>query len=115
MMTIEDDILNGLSEFRDSLADGSSPGKLTIRKVRLMLQPTDYSPELVKTTRQILGVSQAVFAKFIGVSSNAVQAWEQGGNPATGAAARLMDEIRLNPEYWRKRLLESAQQVNREI
>jgi len=48
------------------------------RKVVLNLEPTKYSPALVKETRRKLGMSQVLFAQFLGVSARAVQAWEQG-------------------------------------
>jgi DNA-binding transcriptional regulator YiaG len=110
-MSVSRDILEGLQEFRDAMeGNETAKKKLTCRKVKLNLKPTPYDPELVKVTRSVLNVSQAVFAEFIGVSVNCVQAWEQGENPVTGTPARLMDEIRLHPEYWRRRILESAEQ-----
>ncbi|MEZ5942585.1 MAG: hypothetical protein R3C18_14420 [Planctomycetaceae bacterium] len=105
-MSIEDDILSGLSEFRDALKDGTAAKKLTHRKVKLNLTPCQYDPELIKSTRAILNVSQPLFAEFMGVSTSTLQAWEQGDNRVTGAAARLLDEIRAKPEYWQKRLLD---------
>jgi len=108
--SVSRDILDGLTEFRDALSSGKPVSdKLTCRKVKLNLKPTPYDPELVKVTRATLNVSQSVFAEFIGVSLNTLRAWEQGDNPVTGAAARLMDEIRQQPDYWRRRVLELAE------
>lgn len=56
-------------------------------------------------------VSQAIFAQFLGVSLGTVRDWEQGNKPPNGAASRLMDEIRNNPEYFFKRLMELASPV----
>ena len=53
--------------------------------------------------RQALGVSQAVFARILGASPQAVRAWEQGTKPPSGMARRLIGEIRHDPAYWRKR------------
>ena len=55
-------------------------------------------------------VSQRIFAQFLGVSVDAVQSWEGGVNTPSDMACRFMDEIRFNPEYWRKRLMESMSQ-----
>lgn len=111
-MSFADDILHGLNEFNDALnGDARAKQRLTFRKVKLNLQPTAYDPELVRTTRRLLGASQGVFAEFLGVSVQTVQAWEQGINPVSRAPARLMDEIRHNPDYWRSRLQELATQV----
>lgn len=107
--SVSKQIIEGLEELRDALSSGEKISqKLTCRNVSLKLRPTPYDPELVRETRMRLNVSQAVFAEFIGVSLNTVRAWEQGDNPVTGAPARLMDEIRENPEYWRNRVLQMA-------
>jgi putative transcriptional regulator len=112
------DILNGKS-LGELVAEGfeefakevktkkhAVPTKFTCHKVALNLQPTEYSPELVKKTRTVLGASQVVFAQFIGVSPQAVRAWEQGRNTPRDSACRLMDEIRHEPAYWQRRIRE---------
>jgi hypothetical protein len=48
--------------------------------------------------------SQAIFAQLLGVSPKTVRAWEQGVNVPHEASCRLMDEVRRDPAYWRKRL-----------
>src|SRR5579872_1643066 len=78
--------------------------RFTCHKVHLDLKPTRYSPELVKRTRKLLGVSQALFARFIGTSPQTIRAWEQGINVPNDMACRFMDEIRQEPAYWLARL-----------
>jgi putative transcriptional regulator len=78
--------------------------RFTCRKIQLNLEPESYSPGLVKETRLALGVSQAIFARFLGVSVKSVSAWEQGKKTPSDIACRFMDEIRGDPQYWRKRL-----------
>lgn len=108
-LSFGDEIVEGLKEFTDALESREPIGeKFTMRKVILDLRPTTYTPQEVKRARRLLGASQAVFAEFIGVSVSTVRAWEQGENPVTGAAARLMDEIRHDPVAWRRRLLDLA-------
>lgn len=103
--SVSRDILDGLQELRDVLQKGERVSdKLTVRKVKLNLRPSRYTAKRVQATRGVLNVSQAVFAEFLGVSLSCVRAWEQGDNPVSGAAARLMDEIRQDPEYWRRRV-----------
>lgn len=100
-----------LNEFADSLESGEDISvKFTCRKVTLKLDPQPYSPRLVKRTRAILSVSQGIFAKFLGVTVDAVQSWESGRNTPSDMACRFMDEIRHNPKYWRKRLMDSVAQ-----
>ncbi|HUY36159.1 MAG TPA: hypothetical protein VMV69_25700 [Pirellulales bacterium] len=85
--------------------------RFTCRTVRLSIQPKSYSAELVKETRRMLRASQVIFANFLGVAPNTVRDWEQGIKHPSGAACRLMDEIRQNPQYWLKRLKEICQPV----
>jgi putative transcriptional regulator len=105
-------IVRRLKGFVDAVENGDDLcGRFTCRTIRLNLESQDYSPELVKETRRILGASQAIFAQFLGVSPSAVQDWEQGAKPPKGSARRLMDEIRQNPDYWLRRLQELSTPV----
>jgi DNA-binding transcriptional regulator YiaG len=85
--------------------------RFTCRTVRLRLAPTSYGAKEVKQIRRKLGASQVIFAQFLGVSASAVQDWEQGLKPPQGAACRLMDEIRRDPQYWLRRLQELSTPV----
>lgn len=82
--------------------------RFTFRAMRLNLKPQVYNAALVKETRGKLSASQAVFAKFLGVSLSTVRDWEQGLKTPKPIACRLMDEIRRDPDYWLKRLKELA-------
>jgi putative transcriptional regulator len=106
-------IVEQLRTFVEVLESGEDISKrFTCRTIRLNLSIKPYTPKLVKQTRETLGVSQAIFAQFLGVSASAVQDWEQGAKHPQGSARRLMDEIRGNPEYWRRRLRELATPVS---
>jgi putative transcriptional regulator len=98
-------IIAGLQEFVEALEKKEPIAeKFTCRVVALDLQPTPHSPELVKEVRERLGASQSVFARFLGVSVKTVRSWEHGINTPSDMACRFMDEIRLNPDYWIRRL-----------
>jgi putative transcriptional regulator len=102
--SIGEEIIEGLTELAEALESGAPVGeRFTCRRVVLDLEPTPYSPELVRRTRDILGASQAVFAQFLGVSIQTVRSWEQGVNTPNHMACRFMDEIRRDPTYWRRR------------
>jgi putative transcriptional regulator len=104
-------VADRLNEFAEALESGKPlSAKFTCRKVVLNLLPMPYSPAIVKKTRAILGASQSIFAQFLGVSVDTVQAWERGANSPSDMACRFMDEIRHNPTYWRKRLMDSVSQ-----
>ena len=98
-------LAEGFIELATELKTGKDISKkFTCHKVSLDLQPQFFSPDDVKKTRRILGVSQALFAKFLGFSLNAVRAWEQGVNTPPESARRMMDEIHFNPPYWQERI-----------
>ena len=104
-MSVGKEIVRRLKNFTAELEKTENIGdRFTCRTVRLNLQPRRYSPELVKATRETLHASQVIFANFIGVAPNTVRDWEQGVKHPSGVARRIMDEIRENPAYWRKRL-----------
>jgi putative transcriptional regulator len=102
-------IIEGLKEFTDALESGEKIAeRFTCRTVMLDLVPLAYGPDAVKATRKLLGASQGIFAQFLGVSPKSVRAWEQGVNSPSDIACRFMDEIQRNPDFWRKRLMESV-------
>ena len=109
-LTIAEEILAGLNEFADALEGGNEDElqKFTCHRVILDLKPEPYSPEKVKTTRDMLSASQQLFAKFLGASVKTVRSWEQGIAEPNPMACRFMDEIRRNPDFYRKRLQESV-------
>ena len=111
--SVGDKIVGRLKSFVDAVENGEDPlQRFTCRTIRLQLEPQDYSPALVKSTRELLGASQAIFAQFLGVSTSSVQDWEQGQKPPQGSACRLMDEIRRDPEYWLGRLRDLSTPIN---
>lgn len=106
--SVEKRIVERLESFVGALkADKKISEAFTCRTVTLDLEPTPHNPKAVVATRKLLNASQALFAKFLGVSIKTVRAWEQGKNPPQDIACRFMDEIQRNPDYWRKRLKES--------
>ena len=81
--------------------------QLTVRRVKLHLEPRAISGAEIKEIRQSFNASQGVFAMFIQVPVRTLQEWEQGRSTISGSAARLIDEMIRDPEYWRARLHES--------
>ncbi len=109
MRSVESRIIKGLQGFADTLKSGKSvTDRYTCKKVVVDLEPTTYGAREVLATRKLLGASQSVFAKFIGVSVKTVRAWEQGTNVPRDVACRFMDEIQMNPAHYQKRLNDSV-------
>lgn len=106
---VERDLVEGLGGLLEDLQNNASiPDKYTCRGLILDLVPRAYTADDVRAIRSLLRVSQALFAKFLGVSPKTVSAWEQGKKVPSELASRFMDEIHRNPEYWQKRVEESA-------
>src|SRR5438034_1144713 len=84
-MTIAEELVAGFTELADALESGGDLGtEFSYYRMELDLKPHSYTPGTVKQTRSMLGASQRVFAKFLGVSVKTVSEWEQGrGTPKT--------------------------------
>ena len=105
---LERDLIAGLGGLVDDLKSGKPIAKkYNYRRIVLDLAPKTYGPTQIRAIRKLLRISQGLFAQFLGVSIKTVRAWEQG-KPPSEMACRFMDEIGRNPDYWRKRLAESA-------
>jgi putative transcriptional regulator len=99
------EILEALGEIRDALDSGEPlECRFTVRAYRFDFAARQYSPDDVRSVRHLLGLSQPLFAGFLGVDASTVRSWEQGSRPPSTIARRFMDEVALNPDYWRRRL-----------
>ena len=87
MGSLFDDLEKGLQEAID-FEKGRGKAKTTT----LMIEPVKkYSNEDIKRIRNEAGMTQSVFAKYMGVSPKTVEAWELGRTHPTGPAYRLID------------------------
>ena len=95
----------GMSRFCEALESGEPIEKrFTVRTITLDLHPKAYSAEDVKRVRSQLNASQALLARFLGVSAAAVRSWEQGTRAVPASARRFLDEIVADPERWNRRI-----------
>ncbi len=84
-------------------ADGSIRRRITRRDgtvERDEIIPPDKA--LVALARAATGLSQAAFAKLLGVSTRTLQEWEQGRKSPSGAAATLLKVAARHPEVLRE-------------
>ena len=58
-----------------------------------------YNAKKIKWIRNQVGVSQAVFAKILGVSVKTIEAWEAGTRVPLGIALRFLSVIEINPDF----------------
>lgn len=82
---------------------------LTVRQVINIPEPRARQARQVKQLRTAtLGVSQAVFARLLGVSPKLVEAWESGRNTPAGPVRRLFELIERDPEAFLRRYAKGA-------
>ena len=82
---------------------------ITVRKVPLIPEPRQRDGGEVKRFRtETLGVSQAVFARLLGVSPKLVEAWESGRNTPAGPVRRLFELIERDPRAFLRRYAKGA-------
>lgn len=73
-------------------------GKITARTHRLTARAASMTGEEIAAIRGHLNVSQAVFADLLNVPKATAVAWERGLRSPSGAAVRLLQIARENPE-----------------
>jgi DNA-binding transcriptional regulator YiaG len=71
---------------------------LDLRKVEMPARPKPLKPADVRSMRESLNASQALFGRLLNVSSNAVESWEQGVRQPRQATLKLLHIVRKNPE-----------------
>ena len=94
-MSIFDDIKIGLGQAIDY-----EKGKLKAKTTTLTVEPVEkFKPEEIRTIRKNTGLTQMLFAKYMGVSVKTVEAWESGRNHPEGAACRLLAMTQKDPSF----------------
>lgn len=88
-------ILNDVHQMASDLHDA---GIITLAKMHefdaLCLSEThELSAPKIKKIRTASGVSQAVFAKILNVSAEAIKQWERGERKPSGAALKLLNLV----------------------
>ena len=94
MNSLFDDLKTGLQEAID-FEKGKGQAKTRI----LMIEPVKkYTNEEIKHIRNKSGMTQSVFANYLGVSKKTVEAWELGRTHPTGPAYRLINILEQEKE-----------------
>jgi len=85
---------------REEHAAGSheNSSRLNLRNVEIPPRPKPMKPAEIRSLREELNASQALFARLLNVSSNAVESWEQGLRQPRQATLKLLHVARKNPE-----------------
>ena len=96
MSEIFNSIMNGLTE---AVEDAQSGQKSLRRQMVSIIPVKEYSAKEVRSIRQSTGMSQKLFAGYMGVSIKTVEAWESGRNHPDGAACRLLALTKADPAF----------------
>jgi putative transcriptional regulator len=95
------EVIEALAGFRDALRDRVPlETKYTVRQVVAVEPPPRLTPADVRQVRESLGLSQPVFADFLGTSPSTVRSWEQGQKQPSPMARRFLGLIAADPTYW---------------
>lgn len=91
---VYESIMTGLQE-----AIEDSKKEKTLRKNIVSIIPVkEYNAEEIQEIRKSTGLSQRLFAGYIGVSIKTVEAWERGINHPSGAASRILTMMEMDSD-----------------
>ena len=93
-MNVYDGIMQGLQEAVDYNED-----KIKARSNTISIDPIPkFKAQEIKNIRSELGMTQYLFAGFMGVSLKMVEAWEAGRNMPNGPASRILAMLKADPD-----------------
>ena len=87
MSSLFDDLKDGLEE-AISYEKGTGKAKT---KTFMIMPVNEYNNKQIREIRMKAGMTQSVFASYMGVSKKTVEAWECGRTHPTGPVFRLLD------------------------
>ncbi|MDO4265408.1 MAG: transcriptional regulator [Eubacteriales bacterium] len=93
MSSVYNSIMAGLSE---AIEDARSKEKKLNKRIVTIMPVKEYNADKIKEIRKMTGMSQLLFAGYLGVSCKTVEAWESGVNRPSGAASRILNMMELN-------------------
>ena len=97
-MSVFDKIKLGLEE-----AISYERGELDARTMKLTVAPVRrFDASEIRNIRVNTGLTQKLFAEYLGVSVKTVEAWESGKNEPLGSACRLLDLTKADPLFPQK-------------
>ena len=97
-MSIFDEIKLGVEQAIDY-----EKGNLKAKKTVLSITPVDaFTPQEIRDIRKNTGLTQVLFAQYMGVSVKTVESWESGRNHPEGAACRLLSLTKNDPNFPQK-------------
>lgn len=95
MASVYDSIMTGLTE---ALEDAGSKDKKLKKRVVSVIPVKVYNAEEIQKIRKKTGLSQKLFASYMGVSLKTVETWEAGTNHPSGTASRILSMMEMDAE-----------------
>lgn len=94
-MSVFEEIKTGLNEAIDY-----EKGNLKTNTRTLSITPIEkFTASEIKEIRKKAGMTQVLFAKYLGVSLKTVEAWEAGRNQPNGTASRMLSITKKDPHF----------------
>ena len=94
-MNVFEEIKTGLNE-----AIEYEKGNIKANTRVLSITPLEeFSADEIKEIRKSTGLTQVLFANYLGVSLKTVEAWESGRNRPNGSACRMLSITKNNPKF----------------
>ena len=95
IMSVFDEIKLGLNE-----AIEYEKGNLKANTKTLSVVPVEkFTAKEIKDIRKNTGMTQVLFARYLGVSLKTVEAWEAGRNQPNGTACRMLSITKNDPQF----------------
>lgn len=89
-----EDLKQGLEE---AIAFEKGTGEATV-KTYMIMPIKEYTGKEIRDIRRKAGMTQSVFASYMGVSIKTVEAWEGGRTHPTGPVFRLLDILAVSDD-----------------
>jgi putative transcriptional regulator len=105
---VADEIMAGMCELQRMMDEGKKPEEMFTVKTVVVPDPARYRAKQIRNLRQSMGVSQAVFASLLGVSTILVKSWERDAREPGLMARRLLDTIKADPSQWLATIRQTA-------
>lgn len=94
-MSVFDEIKTGLNE-----AIEYEKNNLKTSTRTLSITPIEeFTASEIKEIRKNAGMTQVLFAKYLGVSLKTIEAWEAGRNQPNGTACRMLSITKKDPQF----------------
>lgn len=85
-----------MTSIEEAIADANAEDKTLKRRVVTIIPIKEYNSTEIKEIRKNTGLSQKLFASYLGVSNKTVEAWERGINQPSGAASRMLHMMEMD-------------------